>query len=150
MTRLRLVLGDQLTHDLASLRDIDAARDVVLMAEVHDEATYVPHHKQKIVLVLSAMRHFAAELRAAGIRVDYVTLDDPGNSGSFDGEIGRAVARHAPSRIVLTEPGEWRVLGAMRGWQQRHGIDVEIRTDDRFYASRARFQRYGIKETLMA
>ncbi|MCX7341455.1 MAG: cryptochrome/photolyase family protein [Hyphomicrobiales bacterium] len=143
MTRLRLVLGDQLTHDLASLRDIDAARDVVLMAEVHDEATYVPHHKQKIVLVLSAMRHFAAELRAAGIRVDYVTLDDPGNSGSFDGEIGRAVARHAPSRIVLTEPGEWRVLGAMRGWQQRHGIDVEIRTDDRFYASRARFQRWA-------
>ncbi|MGL4439702.1 MAG: cryptochrome/photolyase family protein, partial [Bosea sp. (in: a-proteobacteria)] len=110
MTSLRLVLGDQLTRDLASLQDIDKARDVVLMAEVHDETTYVPHHKQKIVLVLSAMRHFADELRAEGIHVDYVKLSDNNNTGSFAGEIERAITRHTPSQIVLTEPGEWRVL----------------------------------------
>ena len=50
------------------------------MAEVHDETKYVRHHKQKLVLVLSAMRHFAASLRAEGMRLDYVQLDDKGNS----------------------------------------------------------------------
>ena len=35
--------------------------------EVHDETTYVPHHRQKIVLVLSAMRHFAAALEVAAV-----------------------------------------------------------------------------------
>ncbi len=140
MSTLRFVLGDQLSHDLASLRDIDKAHDVVLMVEAHDETTYVPHHKQKIVLILSAMRHFAEELRAKGIKVDYVKLDDEANTGSFAGELARAIQRHKPARIMVTEPGEWRVLADMRSWEDRFGMPVEIRNDDRFYASRTRFQ----------
>ncbi len=143
MSTLRFVLGDQLTYDVASLRGIDKARDVVLMAEVQGETTYVPHHKQKIVMVLSAMRHFADELRAGGIKVEYVKLDDPENSGSFRGELARAAVRCKPSRIVVAEPGEWRVLADMRTWQDEIGLPVEILNDDRFYASRASFQRWA-------
>lgn len=139
MKTLRLVTGDQLTAQLASLADIDRGRDVVLMLEVHDETVYVPHHKQKITLILSAMRHFADELRSDGITVDYVRLDDDANTGSFAGEVARAVERHRPARIVLTEPGEWRVLADMRTWADRFGVPVEIRDDDRFFATRGRF-----------
>ena len=42
---------------MSSLADLDPERDTVLMVEVHEEAVYVRHHKQKIALVLSAMRH---------------------------------------------------------------------------------------------
>ena len=63
MKTLRLVLGDQLSTDISSLVDIDAAKDVVLMLEVDDECRYVPHHQQKIVLFLSSMRHFAHRFR---------------------------------------------------------------------------------------
>ena len=60
MTALRFVLGDQLTRSIPTLNGLDPGADVVLMAEVMDEATYVPHHKQKIAFILfSAMRHFA-------------------------------------------------------------------------------------------
>ena len=95
---LRFVLGDQLNRRLASLRDIDPEQDTVLLVEVEAEATYVRHHKQKIAFILSAIRHFAEELRAEGIAVDYVPLDAPQNTGSFTGEVARAVARHAPER----------------------------------------------------
>ena len=91
MTILIPVLGDQLTHDLASLRDVDRRDAVLLMMEVADETTYVRHHKRKIALILSAMRHFAEELRVDGWTVDYVQLDDPSNTGSFSGEVARAV-----------------------------------------------------------
>jgi deoxyribodipyrimidine photolyase-related protein len=94
MTTLRLVLGDQLSRDLSALWDLELARDVALMAEVHDEVTYVRHHRQKIFLVLSAMRHFAELLRADGICVDYVRLDDNSNTGSLAGEPSRALSRH--------------------------------------------------------
>ncbi len=136
---LRLLLGDQLTRGLSSLRGIDPARDVVVMAEVSEETTYVPHHPKKIALILSAMRHFAAELAAEGLRVDYVRLDDPDNSGSFGGELRRAAARHRPRRVVVCEPGEYRVLEAMRGWSGDLGLPVEIRDDDRFFCSRRDF-----------
>ena len=48
-----------------------------------EEGIYVPHHKQKIVLVLSAMRYFADELRQRGVPVDYVRLDAPNNIRSW-------------------------------------------------------------------
>jgi deoxyribodipyrimidine photolyase-related protein len=137
--RLRFVLGDQLTRDLSALGDLDPSRDVVLMVEVMAEATYVPHHPQKIALILSAMRHFADELRAEGITVDYVRLDDPENTQSFTDELARAVDRHAPEAVIVTEPGEWRVWEMMRGWEAALDVPVEIRQDARFFCSRAGF-----------
>src|SRR6056297_754112 len=136
---LRLVLGDQLTPDIAALRDIDREQDVVLMVEVHDETVYVPHHKQKIAFLLSAMRHFAQELRGDGITVDYVSLEAQENAGSFTGEVMRAVARHHPERLIVTEPGEWRVWQMMQDWREECAVPVEIREDDRFICSRAEF-----------
>ena len=55
MTALRVILGDQLSRGIAALEGL-APGDTVLLAEVMGECTYVPHHPQKIVLILSAMR----------------------------------------------------------------------------------------------
>ncbi|MCJ2124426.1 cryptochrome/photolyase family protein [Methylobacterium sp. J-077] len=140
---LRFVLGDQLNRRVSSLTDLDPAQDVVLLVEVWDEATYVRHHKQKIAFLFAAMRHFAAELVAEGIAVDYVRLADPGNTGSFTGELGRAVARHAPARVIVTEPGEWRVLEMMQDWRETLPVSVEIRSDNRFLCPREDFSRWA-------
>ncbi len=140
---LRLVLGDQLTPDIAALADLDHERDIVLMVEVHDETVYVPHHKQKIAFILSAMRHFAQELRDQGVNVDYVNLDAEQNAGSFGGELKRAITRHSPDRIVVTEPGEWRVWQMMQDWREECGVPFEIREDDRFICSRAEFAAWA-------
>ena len=142
MSTLRFILGDQLSHDIAALRGWEAG-DVVLMAEVAEEATYVPHHPQKIAFLFSAMRHFADELRARGMAVDYVALDAPGNTGSFTGELGRALGRHAPAHVVTTEPGEYRVQAMMEGWQARFGVPVHRRVDDRFFCSRDDFSAWA-------
>ena len=69
VTRLVLVLGDQLTPTVAALRAADRDSDVVVMAEVMEEANYVPHHPKKIALFFAAMRKFAARLEADGWRV---------------------------------------------------------------------------------
>ena len=126
---LRLVLGDQLSASLAGLRDLDPLHDTVLMVEVAAEADYVPHHRKKIAFILAAMRAFAAELRGRGVRVRYVTLDDPLNTQSFTGEVRRAVEDLQPDRLIVTEPGEWRILEMIRHWDL---VPVELRADDRF------------------
>lgn len=137
------VLGDQLTPTLASLRGCDKADTVVLLMEVAEEATYVRHHQQKLVLFFSAMRHFAHQLAADGWRVDYVRLDDPDNSGTFTGEVARAVERHSPHTIRVVEPGEWRVLTAMQEWADKFTCPVEILPDDRFVCSLAEFRDWA-------
>ena len=94
MALLIPIFGDQLSHGLSSLAGQDKKACVILMAEVDEETEYVPHHKSKMVYILSAMRHHAEDLRSAGWTVDYVKLTDAANSGSFTGEIARAIERH--------------------------------------------------------
>lgn len=140
---LILILGDQLSPDVSSLRDADAGRDLVLMAEVMEEARYVRHHKKKIAFLFSAMRHFAAELRGQGFHVVYRTLDETGANGSFTQEIARAVQAYDPDRIVVTEPGEWRVRDVMRTWQSRFDRPVLVRADSLFLCTHGEFAAWA-------
>ena len=140
---LRIVLGDQLTPEIAALDGGDPDRDVVLMAEVRAEATYVRHHPKKIAFVFAAMRHFAEALRQQGWTVDYVDYDAPGNSGSLAGEAERAVRRHKLGSVVVTEPGEWRLRRDMDGWQAACGVPVTVLEDGRFLCSHDRFRRWA-------
>lgn len=129
---LRLVLGDQLTPTLSSLKDARPG-DLILMAEVMEEATYVRHHKKKIAFLFSAMRHFAEEIRSFSHDVRYVTIDDPENAGSLRGEVARAIEEEAGiSQIVITKPGEWRLLQDMETWRDLFGLPTELREDTRF------------------
>ena len=89
------------------------------------------------------MRHFAEDLRAEGIAVDYVRLDDPDNSGSFTGELERAVRRHLPDEVFVTEPGEFRVLETIEGWSGRLNVPVHLRPDDRFFCTTVDFGRWA-------
>ncbi len=143
MSVLRLILGDQLSPSISSLSGCNKAEDIILMCEVLDEATYVKHHKKKIAFLLSAMRHFAEDLKKDGYRVDYITLDDCENSGSFRGEVQRALDKQAIERIVVTHPGEYRLLSDMQTWQKDFGLPVEIRPDDHFLCSSAEFEAWA-------
>ncbi len=138
-----LVLGDQLSPGLSSLAAGDPARDLVLMCEVMEEARYVRHHKKKIILLFSAMRHFAEELKRLGWRVAYTRLEDSGNTGSFTAEVERAVSAHRPQRIVLTEPGEWRVLEAVRSWSTQFRVPVDVLPDTRFVCASGEFAQWA-------
>ena len=143
MTTLIAILGDQLSHDLSSLSGQDKGNTVILMLEVDEETTYVPHHKAKIAYILSAMRHHAEELREAGWPVDYVKLEDAENSGSFTGELARAIERHSPTAIRVTEAGEWRVRAMLDSWADRFDVPVSILPDDRFLASHEEFENWA-------
>jgi deoxyribodipyrimidine photolyase-related protein len=143
MKTLRLILGDQLSRSISSLDHIDQDADVILMCEVMDEATYVHHHKKKIVFLFSAMRHFAQDLKSEGLTVDYVCLEDSENSGSFFSEVRRAVHKHKVQRVVVTFPGEYRVYEDMLSWSSRLGLDVEIKKDNRFLSDLDEFKQWA-------
>ena len=142
MTALRLVLADQLTRGVAALRGVGPG-DTVLMAEVWDEATYVRHHKQKIVFLFSAMRSFAQSLREEGIDVRYVPLDDPENTGSIFGEVQRALTETDCEEVIATGCGELRLAQDMEGWGRRLNRPVTIRDDDRFVCSLPEFRSWA-------
>jgi deoxyribodipyrimidine photolyase-related protein len=143
MKTLIPVLGDQLSLNLSSLAEADPADSIILMVEVSEETGYVAHHKAKLAYILSAMRHHATALREAGWVVDYVELGDAENSGSFTGELARAIERHQPTRINVTEAGEWRVKAMLDTWAERFDVPVNILPDDRFLCDHAEFETWA-------
>ena len=143
--RLILVLGDQLSppQRLSSLREADPACDAVLMAEVAIEMTYAPHHRQKLVMVLAAMRQHAEVLRQAGFQVRYVRHDDPANSGSLTGELRRAAEALRPQEIWLTRSGEWRLERAFDDLEVSLPAPLRRLADDRYLCDAETFAAWA-------
>jgi len=133
LRNLVIVLGDQLNEDATALLDFDPAQDAVWMAEVAQESTHVPSAKQRTTLFLSAMRHFAARLEQRGLPVMYTRLDAPDNAGTLAGELEKAIVLTRPQRLVMTAPGEWRVLDAIRHIARQHAVALDIRDDTHFF-----------------
>ena len=140
-SRLLLVLGDQLSLANPVLRDADPARDTVLLAEVAEEAAYVPHNRHKIVLLFSAMRHFAAQLEARGYRVIYRRLGE--GVQSLEQACAAALAAERYGQLVVCAPGEYRLWKAMQGWSPALEVPVSILEDDRFLASIDGFKQWA-------
>jgi deoxyribodipyrimidine photolyase-related protein len=131
LRNLTLILGDQLDRDSAALDGFDPTCDRIWMAEVVEESTHVWSHKARIALFLAAMRHFASEMRERDWPVDYLELAEHAHAGLGEA-LAAALAQHQPDRVVVVEPGDWRVLELLRATCTQAAIALEVRVDRHF------------------
>jgi deoxyribodipyrimidine photolyase-related protein len=133
MRDLVIVLGDQLDLDAAAFDGFDAAQDAVWMAEVVEESTHVWSSQPRIAIFLAAMRHFAQALRDAGRPLHYQRLDDVGAHATLPSALQAAVKTLKPKTLVMTAPGDARVLASLRAVAQANGLMLDIREDTHFF-----------------
>ncbi len=143
MRSLVIVLGDQLDLDASAFDGFENRLDAVWMAEVAEESTHVWSSKPRTVMFLAAMRHFATAAQAAGRTVHYTRLDSGDNPGSLAAGLQADIQRLRPARLVLTHPGEWRVLQAIKGVADACGLPLDIREDRHFFVSIPEFAAYA-------
>lgn len=146
MAKLRdliLVLGDQLDLDAAAFDGFDAGLDAVWMAEVAEESTQVWSSKPRTAMFLAAMRHFALALQDAGRPLHYTRLKASGNSGSLGAQLQADLLRLQPARLVMTAPGDWRVLQMIKGVAAAHGLALDVREDRHFFSSISDFAAHA-------
>ena len=143
MRHLIVVLGDQLALDASAFDGFDPAVDAVWMAEVAEESTHVWSSKPRTALFLSAMRHFALELAAAGRPLHYTRLDAADNAGSLSAQLGADLSRLRPTGLVLTDPGDHRVLVALRAVADAAGVPLDVREDRHFYCTVREFAAHA-------
>jgi deoxyribodipyrimidine photolyase-related protein len=134
---LVLVFGDQLDLRSAAFDGLDRDRDLVVQLEVL-ETSYILQHKMRLAYFFSSMRHFRDELRAAGMRTEYVEIDDPDNRGSFEGELARLMDATGAERVVTVEPGDWRVASKLN----KLPFACEVRADRHFLCSKQDFASF--------
>lgn len=140
MKVLRLILGDQLNINISSLADLDPYEDTILMAEVYQETQYVKHHKKKIAFIFSAMRHFYEELKIRNYPIIYFAFSRHSGIQTFTDAIKETLTQKKIDKIIVTFPGEYRVLEEIKGWETKFNLPVEIRPDQRFLADLEEFK----------
>nr|WP_315848483.1 cryptochrome/photolyase family protein [uncultured Rhodoferax sp.] len=140
---LVIVLGDQLDAESSALEGFDPAQDVVWMAEVAEESTHVWSAKQRTAVFLSAMRHFAEDLRARGLPLRYTALDDDNNPGTLATVLQREITALQPAGLVLTAPGDWRVLHSLRTVATQHQLPLDLRDDRHFFSTVREFAAHA-------
>jgi deoxyribodipyrimidine photolyase-related protein len=152
MRKLILVLGDQLSFDNPALAGIDPAQDCVVMIEAAGESTHVWSHQARITLFLSAMRHFAEQLRAQKLPLHYVALQpSAGAKPGLGAQLRAVIDERRPNRVVICEPGEHRMLEIVKAACRDAAVPLDIRSDSHFLCSREEFAEWakGRKELRM-
>ncbi len=144
--KLIIVLGDQLDIDSSALAQYSEGEDAVWMAENHEEIGYVPSHKLRIAFFLSAMRHFRDELRNSGFRVEYHELakqPSRDRGDNFREILLRDAKRFHAKRLVVSEPGDYRVTQMLCEAAEELGVELDILEDSHFYSTPKQFRAWA-------
>jgi len=139
---LILILGDQLTLDNPALDDFDADQDVILIVEAAGEASHVWSHKARIALFFSAMRHFAQLLSQQGMPLIYLILGKHDHS-SLKSAWHAYTVDLQPEKIIVCEPGEYRLLQDIKQCAFETNTFLAVRDDTHFMCSQADFRRWS-------
>lgn len=142
MRNLCLILGDQLDRDSHLFAQFDPQQDHLWMAEVVEESTHVWSHKQRIVLFLSAMRHFAVELTEQDLPLDYLHLEDHQHV-TLAAALTASLQQHKPEKVRLVRPGDYRVLEALKSVCTAEDVPLEILQDQHFLSTPAEFKQWA-------
>ncbi|MBT4885423.1 MAG: cryptochrome/photolyase family protein [Legionellales bacterium] len=147
MTSLRIILHDQLSDNISSLDGLDRSSDIILMPEILGWSTEVKHHKKKLVLLFSAMRHFSKELRSKKINVVYIRIED--SVASLEDAVLEVKKQYKIDKIIITHPSEYDLLQDAQNLKKISKL--ELREDTRFLASTSFFISWaeGRKSLLM-
>lgn len=144
MKKLVLILGDQLDINSPVLKNLNPKADQVVMIESANEAEYVWSHKAKIVLFLSAMRHFAKQLEELGVPLQYIHQSPK----SISDTLRDIIAKEKYTHLICLEPGEYRLKCEIELLASDLKIALEMQEDPHFYCSRHDFTNWvaGKKE----
>lgn len=118
------------------------------MAEVAEESTHVWTAKQRMAVLLAAMRHFRDELRAHGWTVLYRELlatvgPDRDEPTTLADALVLDAAAQRPEQLVVVAPGEFRVREALQAAADQLGVPLEIRPDRHFLSSTDEFAAFA-------
>ena len=131
------ILGDQLWTGQAALSSCETAKKQtpVILIESRNYARQRPYHRQKLVLIWSAMRHFAEELRSAGWPVTYEIADD------FQIPLKDWIDRHKITEVRLMNPNDRPFFQLIKKLEL--GCPITFVPNNHFLWSREDFQQWA-------
>ena len=125
------IFGDQLNRGIASLEGASPGDTRILMVESQGKLRSKRWHRQRLHLVVTAMRRFAAELEQAGFEVDYR------KAATLEKGLASHRRRFRPSKVRAMEPNGWDLR------RRLEKLDVELVRSNLFLCHYAEFAEWA-------
>jgi len=134
-----VVLADQLDRASAAFDGFDKKTDVVWMCEAREEFVRIPVSLPRIVMFVSAMRHFRRRLEKEGLRGHY--HDFSAKCETLGSALRHDIVALSPQRVILLEPGTWDTRETLRA--ACPPVLLEERADRHFLCSHEEFEKHA-------
>ena len=103
MKRGIYVAFDQLHRDFGALRKANPKEDLIIFVESQRMLNDRKWHFQRVWFMISAVKHFANELRDAGFEVQYI------QAATTKAGIEEVKAKYGLLEVVAAEPNSYRL-----------------------------------------
>ena len=148
--RLIWILGDQLlpAHPLLTS---PAADLLVGLIESSPRGSHLRYHQQKLTLLYSAMRHYAADLKKQKFATLYHHLTDTPAGADYATILSHWIQKHKIREIHLLDPNEYDTFHSLPALSKKLGVPIHRHASPQFLVPRAEFATWaeGKKHLLM-
>jgi deoxyribodipyrimidine photolyase-related protein len=131
------IFGDQCDRHASSLKTAPADSPVVFVESLKF-CRRRPYHWQKLVLIFSSMRHFAAELQSQGRPVHYYKLAD-----DFADGLAQFVRATGIETLYVMEPNDHDRTIAMPAIAKKIGCRITVTPNNQFLADHDTFDEWA-------
>lgn len=148
--RLIWILGDQLlpAHPLLP----SPAGDLLVgLIESSPRGSHLRYHQQKLTLLYSAMRHYAADLKKQKFATLYHHLTDTPAGADYATILSHWIQKHKIREIHLLDPNEYDTFHSLPALSKKLGVPIRRHASPQFLVPRAEFATWaeGKKHLLM-
>ena len=113
----------------------------VFMAEDKMLCTRYAYHKQKLVLILSAMRHYHQELLQKKIKVTYHRIDSEDRS-SYQDKLKKFIDTYQITALHCWEIADASLADLVKKWAQYAGVTLVVHESPMFMTSHSQLDMY--------
>jgi len=133
MKQIGLILPDNLSTNNKVLLSIKSS-DPLLIYEPCDTFYQINHHKHKLVLLISALRHWKKELEIEFENIIHIKITKDRNIDLMH-ELEALYKKNSFNVLHVTQPSDHGILTQLMFFGSKHNVELKIHPDTKFIDS---------------
>ena len=139
MKSLRIIFVDQLSSNNPTLEGMNS-NDILLFYEPMETFYEIKHHKQKITLLVSALRHHIERINHKNVIHQKIEKNKKRDLVKL---LKKIISDENVNKIIIAKPSDFKIYKDLMFFSQSSNIELEVLDDRKFISSASDFSEWA-------
>ncbi len=139
MKSLRIIFVDQLSSNNPTLEAMNSS-DILLFYEPIETFYEIKHHKQKITLLVSALRHHIERINHKNVIHQKIEKNKKHDLVKL---LKKIISDENVNKIIIAKPSDFKIYKDLMFFSQSNNIALEVLDDKKFISSASDFSEWA-------